>query len=148
MIQTIEELHDEWNKDADIDRTEVGSELLKIPKLHSKYLAIMTHHSAQSKEIAFSMSKARKIKYEYYQGDLNNPQDLEKYNLEPMTKRILKTEIPMYLESDPTLLSLTRKKSLHDEIVATASAILKELNSRTYQLRSFIEYEKFINGVN
>lgn len=148
MIKTLDELHDEWEKDGDIDKTEIGDELLKIPRLHAKYLRILSYHNSQSKELGINYTKAKKIRYEYYQGDLNNPDDLAKYGFDPMVKRILKTEIPLYIESDATLLSIIRKKNMHDEIVATTNSILKELNSRTYQLRSYIDYEKFINGSN
>lgn len=148
MITTLDELHDEWEKDGDVDKTEIGDELLKIPRLHAKYLRILSYHNLQSKELGINYTKAKKIRYEYYQGDLNNPDDLAKYGFDPMVKRILKTEIPLYIESDATLLSIIRKKNMHDEIAATTNSILKELNSRTYQLRSYIDYEKFINGSN
>jgi hypothetical protein len=36
---------------------------------------------------------------------------------------------------------------MHEEVVDVCNAILKELNSRTFQLRSFIDWEKFIQGV-
>lgn len=148
MITTLDELHDEWEKDGDVDKTEIGDELLKIPRLHAKYLRILSYHNSQSKELGINYTKAKKIRYEYYQGDLNNPDDLAKYGFDPMVKRILKTEIPLYIESDATLLSIIRKKNMHDEIVSATTSILKELNSRTYQLRSYIDYEKFINGSN
>jgi hypothetical protein len=148
MIQTLDELHDEWEQDSEVDKTEIGDELLKIPRLHSKYLRVLSYHTAQSKELSISFIKAKKIRYEYYQGDLNNPDDLAKYGFEPMVKRILKSDIPLYIESDPTLLSISRKKNVHDEIVSATTAILKELNSRTFQLRTFVDYEKFINGSN
>jgi hypothetical protein len=38
-------------------------------------------------------------------------------------------------------------KAYHDEIVELCTSILKELNSRTYQLRSLIDWEKFIGGM-
>tara|TARA_R110000868_G_scaffold124490_10_gene329168 strand:+ start:22553 stop:22999 length:447 start_codon:yes stop_codon:yes gene_type:complete len=148
MITTLDELHDEWEKDGDVDKTEIGDELLKIPRLHAKYLRILSYHNSQSKELGINYTKAKKIRYEYYQGDLNNPDDLAKYGFDPMVKRILKTEIPLYIESDATLLSIIRKKNMHDEIASATNSILKELNSRTYQLRSYIDYEKFINGSN
>jgi hypothetical protein len=148
MIMTLDELHEEWEKDAEVDKTEIGDELLKIPRLHSKYLSILTYHNLQSKELNINYTKVKKIRYEYYQGDLNNPDDLAKYGFEPMVKRILKTEIPLYIESDATLLSIIRKKNIHDEIASATTSIMKEINSRTYQLRSYIDYEKFINGSN
>ena len=38
-------------------------------------------------------------------------------------------------------------KAMHDEIVDVCQAVLKELNSRTFQLRDFISWERFIQGV-
>jgi hypothetical protein len=51
------------------------------------------------------------------------------------------------LEADEDLNRYLAQKMLHEEIVEVCNSILKELNSRTYQLRSFIDYEKFINGI-
>jgi hypothetical protein len=36
----IEEILDNWKEDSKIDRTELGDEALKIPKLHHKYYQI------------------------------------------------------------------------------------------------------------
>ena len=72
---------------------------------------------------------------------------LEKYNLEPMTKKVLRADIPFYLESDKELNNILLKKVIHEEIVDVCQSILKELNSRTFQLRDFISWERFIQGV-
>jgi len=37
-MNKIDELIEMWKKDAVVDRTEPGRELLNIPVLHSKYL--------------------------------------------------------------------------------------------------------------
>ena len=42
---------------------------------------------------------------------------------------------------------LTAQKMLHEEIVEVCSSILKELHSRTFQLKEFITWERFIQGV-
>ena len=52
-----------------------------------------------------------------------------------------------YFESDEDLNKFQAQKIMHDEIVNICEAILKELNSRTYQLRDFISWERFIQGV-
>ena len=49
-MSKLDELLEEWRKDADIDRTEPGKALLDIPKLHSKYLNILSRHRLLSKE--------------------------------------------------------------------------------------------------
>jgi hypothetical protein len=38
-------------------------------------------------------------------------------------------------------------KIMHDEIVDVCQSILKELNNRAWELKSFIDWEKFIQGI-
>ena len=144
-MSKLDELLEEWRKDSDIDRTEPGKELLKIPKLHSKYLDILSKHRLLSKEAEFKFNKMKKLKWEYYTGKLDDD-DLKKYGWEPFPF-VLKSDITTYLESDDDLNKYTAQKIMHDEIVEVCMAILKELNSRTFQLRDFISWEKFIQGV-
>ena len=33
----LEAIYDEWKKDSEIDKTELGDESIAIPKLHHKY---------------------------------------------------------------------------------------------------------------
>ena len=141
----IEELLEMWRKDCDIDRTEPGKALLDIPKLHSKYLMILSKHRLLSKEAEFKYNKMKRLKWEYYTGKLDDDQ-LRQYGWEPFPY-VLKSEITTYLESDEDINKYVAQKILHDEIVDVCQSILKELNSRTFQLRDFIAWERFIQGV-
>lgn len=144
-MKQLDELLEEWRKDSNIDRTEPGKALLDIPKLHSKYLNILSKHRLLAKEAEFKYNKWKKLKWEYYTGKLDDD-DLQKYGWEPFPF-VLKSDITTYLESDEDLNKHLAAKAVHDEIVEVCGSILKELNSRTYQLRSFIDWEKFIQGV-
>ena len=144
-MKQLEDLLEEWRKDSDIDRTEPGKALLDIPKLHSKYLNILSKHRLLAKEAEFKYNKWKKLKWEYYTGKLDDD-DLQKYGWQPFPF-VLKSDITTYLDSDEDLNKYLAAKAVHDEVVELCGAILKELNSRTYQLRSFIDWEKFIQGV-
>jgi hypothetical protein len=144
-MKQIEELLEEWRKDSDIDRTEPGKALLNIPKLHSKYLNILSRHRLLSKESDFKLNKMRKLKWEYYTGKMD-ADDLKKYGWEPFPF-VLKSEISTYLESDEDINRFLAQKALHEEVVDICQSIMKELNSRTFQLRDFIQWERFIQGV-
>jgi hypothetical protein len=141
----LDELLEMWRKDADIDRTEPGKALLDIPKLHSKYLNILSKHRLLSKEAEFKYNKIKKLKWEYYTGKLDDD-ELQKHGWEPFPF-VLKSDINTYLDSDEDLNKYIASKILHDEIVDVCQSILKELNSRTFQLRDFIAWERFIQGV-
>ena len=141
----IEELLEMWRKDCDIDRTEPGKALLDIPKLHSKYLAILSKHRLLSKEAEFKYNKMKRLKWEYYTGKLDDEQ-LGQYGWEPFPY-VLKSEITTYLESDEDINKYIAMKTVNDEIVELCQSIMKELNSRTFQLRDYIAWERFIQGV-
>lgn len=142
----IEALMEEWTKDAGWDETEPSRAIANIPKLHSKYLRIMTHHNLVVKKLGSDYNKRRKIKWEYYSGDLNNPEDLAAYGLEPMMKKVLRSDLQHYLDSDTELNSILLKKMMHEEIVDFCKSVIKELNNRTFQIRAHMDWERFIGG--
>jgi DNA-directed RNA polymerase subunit L len=59
----------------------------------------------------------------------------------------LKAEVNNYIEADDDINKRMAIKTMHEEIVDVCGSILKELNSRTFQLRDFIAWERFIQGV-
>jgi hypothetical protein len=144
-MSKLDELLEMWAKDAEIDRTEPGKALLDIPKLHSKYLNILSSHRLSSRDAEFKYNRMKKIKWEYYTGKLDDD-DLRKYGWEPF-QFVLKSDITTYLDSDEDLNKYKAQKIMHDEIVEVCQSILKELNSRTFQLRDFIAWERFIQGI-
>ncbi len=144
-MKQLEELLEMWRQDSDIDRTEPDKELLNIPKLHSKYLNILSRHRLLSKESEFKYNKMKKIKWEYYTGKMDDD-ELKKYGWEPFPF-VLKSDITTYFDSDEDLNKLSASKIMHDEIVDVCQSIMKELNSRTFQLRDYIAWERFIQGI-
>ena len=143
---SIDFVMEEWSKDSVIDETEPGRELIKISKLHSKYLMIMSHHNLLVKKYTIEYNRLKKLRWEYYSGDLNNPEDLEVLGLEPWLKKTLRQDIPMYIDSDQLLNNTLLKRTVHQEIVDVCQSILKELQNRTWQLKSFIDWEKLNCG--
>ena len=143
-MENIEQILNNWTTDSDIDQTEPGKELLKIPKLHNKYLTILTKHKMAAKKANFDYLRMRKVKWEYYTGKLSR-EELEQYGWEPF-QFTLKSDITTYLESDTDLIKLLEKKIYHEEAVSVVEAVMGELKQRTWQIRDFITWERFIGG--
>lgn len=146
MMSKLEEILKEWDKDSVIDSTEPGKELLKVPTLHNKYLKILVNHRLAMKRINFDYARMRRIKEEYYNGSLSQ-EELEEYGWEPFLLNVkTKQGVEKYIESDKELIRLLEKKMYHDEAISVCESILQELKSRTYQLRDYISWERFIGG--
>jgi hypothetical protein len=143
-MENLEQVLKNWERDAEIDQTEPGKELIKIPTLHNKYLSILTKHKIASKKAHFDYLRMRKIKWEYYTGKMSR-EELEQYGWEAF-QFTLKSDITTYLEADSDLIKLLEKKVYHEEVVSVIESIMQELKSRTFQLRDFISWEKFIGG--
>lgn len=143
-MENLQQILKYWEEDADIDQTEPGKELLKIPKLHNKYLTILTKHKIAAKKAHFDYLRMRKIKVDYFAGRLTK-EELEKHGWEPF-QFVLKTDVNSHLEGDDDLIKLLEKKVYHEEVVSVLESVMNELKQRTWQLRDFISWEKFIGG--
>lgn len=143
-METLEQILKMWDSDAVIDQTEPSKELIKIPVYHSKYVSILTKHKIASKKANFDYLRMRKVKWEYFTGKLSQ-EELEEHGWEPF-QFTLKSDITTYLEADKDLIRLLEKKVYHEECVSVIESIMQELKQRTWQLRDFISWEKFIGG--
>ena len=143
-MENLEQILSMWSNDSDMDQTEPGKELLKIPKHHNKYLSILTKHKIASKKAHFDYLRMRKIKWEYYTGKMSQ-EELSEYGWEPF-QFTLKSDVTTYLEADGDLIKLLEKKVYHEEAISVIESIMNELKQRTWQLRDYISWEKFIGG--
>ena len=140
----LDEIMRHWEKDSNVDSTEPGKEILRVPLLHNKYNKYLTLHPLSARKCAFEYDKVKKLKWEYYTGKLDED-ELQKLGWEPF-RFVLKSDISVYIDGDDDLNKLKRKKSYHEETAKYCENVMKELNARTYQLRAFMDWEKFIQG--
>lgn len=145
-IAQVDALLEEWKKDAAMDRLEPSQELRKIGALHSKYLTILSSHRRAFQEGERRYAKLRRIKYEYYSGRLDSD-TLKKYGWPPFPFT-LKADLATYMDADADILNAKQVLGVHTEIVEVAQSIIKELGSRTFQLKDIIQWERFISGGN
>jgi hypothetical protein len=143
-MENLDQILKHWESDSVIDQTEPGKELIRIPILHNKYLTILTKHKIASKKANYDYLRMKKTKWEYYTGKMSQ-EELEEHGWEPF-RYTLKSDISTYLESDNDMIKLLEKKVYHDECVSVIEAIMSELKSRTFQLRDFCQWERFIGG--
>lgn len=141
----LEEIQQSWEKDCIIDRSELGEESLKIPKLHSKYFNMFSTERMLMRKMESDLKKLYRIKYEYYSGTIDF-ETLKEYNWEPNPLKILRSDIAMYMDSDKEYQTLQLKYEYQKEKVEFIENIIKSLTNRGYQIKSAIDWEKFKVG--
>lgn len=141
----LEEIQKLWEDDSKIDRAELGEESLRIPQLHSKYFKIFSEERMKLRALQRSFNNFKRDKYEYYNGTIS--QDImNTHGWEPNPLKILKSDIPMYLEGDKELQDYASRVDMQQDKVDFVESIIKNLPARGYQINSAIAWEKFKVG--
>jgi len=142
---TLDQIIEEWRKDALFDDTELDTESLKVPSLHNKYLKILSQARLTLRKLKIERKNLGKILREYYLGNLNNPEDLEDIGREPWTLTVMKTEVKEYIDTDEDMIKLDSKIEYTEEKIEVVQEIMKMLNARGYQINNAIKWRELTN---
>jgi len=144
---TLEMIHELWDVDSKIDDLELDLESLKIPQLHSKYMKIMNDENRILNRMMFTHKMLEKDKHEYYSGKMCE-EDLEERNWKPPTLKILKGDVPKYVEGDPDVIQNLVMIGDQREKCALLNSIISSINNRSFQITNAIKWKQFTNGIN
>lgn len=142
----LDDIQNLWESDCKIDRTELGEESLRIPQLHSKYFKIYSTERLTLKGLESQYKMLYKQKYEYYMGQLSE-EELKENEWEPNQLKILKSDVPMYIEADKDTVLIKQKIQIQEEKLEFLESIIKSLTNRGFQIKAAIDWVKFTQGV-
>ena len=138
----IEDIMKEWKNDAKIDDINLDSSSIDIPILHAKWLEIRTKAKSKLIGLQYKKKKLTKTLYEYYRGNLNNPDDLKEINREPLLNKPLNSETTIYVDADEEMIHLNLRIAAQEEIVDVLTEILKSINNRNWVIKAAVDYRK------
>jgi len=141
----FESLFSEWEKDAEIDKTDLANEALKIPKLHHKYYKLLVTEKSRLKRIEADYKKLRLEKTEFFTQGHDEETRAKGWKL-PAKGVIIKADIPMYLDADPDLIEISLQIGVQLEKVEFLESIIKTLNNRGYIIKTAVEFIRFTMG--
>jgi hypothetical protein len=141
----IEDIVELWKEDANIDRTELGDEATKIPKLHHKYYQIYIQEKLALRSLDADMKKLKLDKYEFFTQGHTEETRSKMWEL-PARGMILKADIPMYMDADKDIIKLSLKIGIQQEKIEFLESIIKSLNNRGYNIKAAIDWQKFTMG--
>jgi len=143
----LEDIQELWHRDREIDYTELGTESIRIPLIHDKYLKIFTDERIRLKGVEFELSKIVRTKTEYYSGKMSQ-EELERRGWEQYLGRLLKNEIANYIESDDDVIKLKQQLVVLQEKVSYLDSVIRMINNRGFQIKNALDWLKFTNGNN
>lgn len=142
----IDDIYAEWEKDSHLDRSELGEEALKIPKLHHKYFKIFTHERLQLRKLEADLKQLKLEKHEFLTLGPTEETHEKGWRLPPQGK-ILKSEVNNYIEADKDIVNLSLKIGIQHEKIDLLESIIKSLTARGFNIKAAIEWERFKVGI-
>jgi len=141
----LEDIQSLWDQDSKINPVDLASESLKIPELHNKYYKIYTQERLLLNKWELELKAVYKEKYEYYMGFMDQGA-LKANGWEPFALKVLKADLPIYMESDNDMLTAAKRISLQKEKINFLESVIKNLNNRGFLIKNAIDFLKFTNG--
>lgn len=142
----LQEIQEMWTGDCKIDHTNLGRSAARVPELHAKYLNMLSSVRLQYRKAEADYLRLRKLKMRYYRGELSK-EELQELGWEQfLNNRPLKNEMEDIVTTDDDIIQIMDKVEYIKTIMYQLEQILKSINSRTWDIKSAIEWEKFTNG--
>jgi hypothetical protein len=141
----LEDIIAEWDKDGTIDQTNVSNESGNIPKLHNKYFKFYMGEGYLLRKMKADYKKFFKLKTEYYKGELDIT-ELKQYGWEQQPLKILRQDIPSYMDADDELIEMSLRIGAQEQKVEYLEAIIKMIGNRGFQLKTIVDWERFRTG--
>lgn len=142
----LNEIQSLWVDDCKIDQTNLGRSAARVPELHAKYLNMLTSTRLQYRKAEADCLRLRKLKQRYYRGELSKEELVELGWDQFLSNRPLKNEMEDTMNTDDDMIRAMDKSEYIKTVLYQLEQIIKSINSRTWDIKSSIEWYKFTNG--
>ena len=134
-------------KDCKLDELDLGSESTRTPVLHSKYVTLLSNSKLQLRKAVADLKRLENVKSDYYRGELSK-EELDQLGWEPWRKNaVLRSDMRDQLDSDPDIIKQQDKVYYLETTVDFLDRVLRSLNSRGWDIKNAVEWNKLQSGL-
>ena len=143
----LKQIHDMWAEDGQI-KMQLDESSRETPKLHAKYLELLSTTKLMLKRTEFQQKVLLKEKWLYYNGKMSQEEVVEKgWDPDPFDGlKILKGEMDYYYDSDPEIQKSEEKIQYYKTVIDTLEQIISNLNWRHQTIGNIIKWKQFESG--
>ena len=144
---TIDEIHDMWAADCEIDDNYLGEQSTATPKLHSKYVKLLVSTKLKHTKFQSDYNMLRKSKFRYYRGEMSREELNDTGWSQWQGVKPLKNEMDEFLSGDTDLNTLRVKVEYLETMIYLLESILGQIKARDWQIKTHVEWKKFLAGM-
>lgn len=145
-MATLEEILDMWEKDCQIDDNHLDQSSTDSPKLHSKYIRLLTEAKLKSTKLGIDYANLRKLKFRYYRGEMSREELAELGWSQWQGNKPIKSEMDEFLKGDTDLTKIQSRLDYLKVMIETLESIMTEIKGRAWTIKNTIAWKQFIAG--
>lgn len=131
-----------WEKDAAIDKYDIGNEGAKIPLLFQKYMTYLSKERLAYKLFLEEKKQLELVLEDYFMGRIDGKSiDRPAYQFTETKTSALKK-----IDSDPEMKKLNLRILEQEEVVLFLKEVIEHIKQRNFQLKVIVDWVKFNNG--
>lgn len=140
----IDDILANWQKDGQLDRTNLVKAAQDVPVHHAKYIKMLLTARLQYKKLELQYAALKDEKIEFYRDGPTS--EKLKLGWEMPAKGLLKShELTGYMSRDPHIIEMQLKLATALEKMNLLESILQQINSRSFLIGHILEWEKLTN---
>lgn len=147
---TLEQILDNWKVDCQIDDVELDKSSKDTPKLHAKYIELLSLAKLQKNRKEMEFKKLLKDKFMWYNGKMDKPTMDEKgWDYDPFDglSKPMKSDMDYFYESDDQIQTLQSQIDYWKNVIDTLSDIVSNITWRHQTIGNMIKWRQFTSGV-
>ena len=147
---TLEQVLEHWKKDCEIDDLELDRSSRETPKLHAKYIDLLSQAKLQQQRKEMEFKKLLKDKFMWYNGKMDKTMMDEKgWDYDPFDglSKPMKSDMDYFYESDPQIQALQSQIEYWKTMIDTLSDIVSNITWRHQTISNMIKWRQFTSGV-
>lgn len=142
----LDDIHEEWSKDSQIDMLSISNEASNTGKLHAKYWRILSTERIRLKTLETSHKSLSNDKFWFFLQGHNEDTRAKGWQLPDRGKITVKDEAKQLVEVDPEVIELTLRIAVAKEKCLLLESIINTINSRNFAINNIIKWKIFENG--
>ena len=145
----IEEVLKMWKEDSIIDNLKLDDTTIKMARIHSKYLELITIAKIRRKKKDLDYKTLLKNKWLYYNGKLSKPEiDIYKWEYDPFggLNKPLKGDMNYYYDADTDIQKAQAALEYDKVLIETLEEIMNTIRWRHQNIGNIIKWRSFEAG--
>jgi len=139
---TLKELQVQVKKDCRIQGDQLNLESIRTPDIFHDYNKMLMLEKLALKDLEREWDREYLKQWEYYR----KKSDPEVYEKKPLLKKIMDSDVKLYLNADETLQNLRTKIEGKEELIDFLTRTITLISSRQWLIKNAIDHNNYLQG--